>query len=69
MLNGDAIREGIIPCETNPETGALSRTGERFHGRATATVGSQKGNLRHACADCARRHHKLQKQRTGVLWE
>lgn len=68
-LNGDAIRKGLIPCETNPDTGGLSRTGQPFHAVAVLTAGSQKGNKRHVCAECADRFHRHQKQEGGILWE
>jgi hypothetical protein len=69
ITNGSAIRQGLIPCETNPATGGLSRTGEMFHARAAVTVGSQKANLRHVCDDCAARFHSYARQRSGILWE
>lgn len=67
--NSDAIQAGIIPCETNPASGLLSRTGDQFHGRAVVTVGSQKGGMRHVCASCALKYHRHQEQRPGVKWE
>lgn len=67
--NSDAIQANIIPCETNPTTGGLSRASDQFHGRAVVTVGSQKGQMRHVCTSCALKHHKHQKQRPGVKWE
>lgn len=68
MTNGEAIRKGSIPCETNPTTGDLSRTTEQFHARAVVTAGGRKGQLRHVCQRCAERHHGAQKHRAGVLW-
>lgn len=68
MLNGDAIKAGIIPCETNPASGGLSRTTKEFHAPATLTVGSQKGNKRHVCKDCANKHHGAQKRVDGIQW-
>jgi hypothetical protein len=68
-LNSDALRNGFIPCETNPETGGLSRTVEPYHARATVTVGQMKGSLRHVCHDCAHTFHQHQKLRHGVSWE
>lgn len=67
--NSDAIRYGLVPCETNPDTGGLSRTGQSFHAVATITVGSVRGNKKHVCAECAERYHRHQKQAGGVLWD
>lgn len=69
MLNGDAIHIGLVPCETNPVNGGLSRTLEEFHDSAFVTVGSQKGNKRHVCQSCADKHHKAQKQSHGIVWD
>lgn len=69
MTNGQAIRQGFVPCETNPETGGLSRTADVFHGRAVATVGLRKGEQRHVCLDCAQRFHKHLHHRPGVQWK
>lgn len=68
-LNADALRAGFIPCETNPETGGLSRTVHPYHAKACVTVGSQKGALRHVCLECAVTYHKHQERRIGVIWE
>lgn len=67
--NADMIRNGYIPCETNPDSGNLSQLSDLFHAHAFITVGQQKGNLRHVCSFCARRHHSDQKQRHGIKWE
>jgi hypothetical protein len=66
--NADALRAGIVPCETDPASGGLSRTLEPFHAAAELTAGSQRGSLRHVCAGCARAHHQHLRQRPGVLW-
>lgn len=69
-LNSNAIRAGLIPCETNPHTGALSRTLEPFHARATDTVGVNEGGRRHVCSECAEKHHKHLRRRVGmIVWE
>lgn len=67
--NGKAIRSGLTPCETNPATGQLSYCREPFHARATVTVGSSKGTLRHVCMECANRYHKDQVVRHGIKWD
>lgn len=67
--NGEAIRAGMIPCETSPQFGGLSRTGQTFHAAARVTVGAQKGNKRHVCLSCAERHHKHQPQVLGIVWD
>jgi hypothetical protein len=69
LTNGEMIRRGITPCETNDETGGLSKTKEPFHARALVTVGSMKTNLRHVCSECAAVFHRHQQQRAGILWE
>lgn len=67
--NADAIQAGYVPCETNPETGGLSRTGQPFHAVAKITVGQQRGNKRHVCPDCASHYHAIQKQVSGIVWD
>lgn len=69
QFNSDAIRAGLIPCETNPSTGGLSRTVEPFHVVATLTVGQQKNGKRHVCEPCAGKWHHLQQQARGVVWD
>jgi len=68
-LNSDALRDGLIPCETEPRYGGLSRTTHPFHAGATVTVGSQRGNRRHVCEQCAERWHKHQAREEGVQWD
>lgn len=67
--NSHAIRAGYVPCETNPDSGGLSKTGHAFHAVAVVTVGSVKGNKRHVCAECADRYHRHQKQEGGIVWD
>lgn len=67
--NGQAIRNGLIPCETDPDTGHLSRTTWPFHAVATYTTGSARGGFRHVCAGCLERHHKGLRVRSGIRWE
>lgn len=67
--NGNAIRDGLIPCETSPTFGGLARTMDAFHAVAAVTTGSQKGNKRHVCLDCATQHHRHQHQVPGVIWD
>jgi len=57
----------LIPCETNPETGAESRQFERFHAYAEVTIGT-KVPLRHVCRECAKKWHKSREQRLGIRW-
>lgn len=57
--NADAIRSGLIPCETNPDTGTLSRTADPFHALATYTVGRSKPR-RHVCNGCRLKYHSIQ---------
>lgn len=66
--NGEMIRAGVIPCETN-KYGGLARTGDAFHARAVLTVGQTRDGLRHVCEECALLYHRHQKQRAGILWE
>lgn len=68
-LNSDAIQAGLIPCETNPRTGGLSRTLEPFHAQAAETVGTNKDGRRHVCTECAVKHHKHLRRRPGIIWE
>lgn len=67
--NAAALRAGLTPCETDPARGGLSRTSHPFHGVAAVTVGSQRGNLRHVCEECAEKWHKHQERRGGVRWD
>lgn len=67
--NGQAIRIGLIPCDTAPQFGGLSRTVHPFHAVAEVTVGAHKGLRRHVCRNCAAAHHKHQPQVPGVVWE
>lgn len=67
--NADALRAGLIPCETDPRRGGLSYLSHTFHGIAAVTVGSFKGNRRHVCEECADKHHKHQERKEGVRWE
>jgi len=69
LTNAVVIRQGKIPCETNPDNGSLSRLSDPFHRLATLTVGSQKGNKRHVCEDCQRHYHEHQKCVGGVMWD
>jgi hypothetical protein len=69
-LNSDAIQAGLIPCETNPRTGALSRTLEPFHAKATETVGTGNDRRRHVCIECAEKHHRgLKRRRGAIVWK
>lgn len=68
-MNSNAIRAGAVPCETNPETGGLSRTLEAFHAVASLTVGQRKGEKRHVCEPCANKFHHLQQQARGIVWD
>lgn len=65
--NSMAIRDGIIPCENNPQRGTLSKLSERFHGAATVTTGSLNP-VTHCCKSCADKWHKHQEQRPGIRW-
>lgn len=55
--NGYAISKGVVPCETNPTTGKLSRTTEPFHARAEVTVGARVDQRRRVCVFCRGKHH------------
>jgi hypothetical protein len=56
---GEAISLGIIPCETNPETGKLARTGDPFHGAAEVTIGQRPtSQARRVCGACLAKHHR-----------
>ncbi len=67
--NAHAIRAGLMPCETNPVNGGLSRTVHQFHAVAAVTTGSQKGNKRHVCRDCAHKFHNAQHQVQRIVWD
>lgn len=65
--NRDTIQSGVIPCETDPYNGKLSRTLDPFHATATTTVGS-RGVLTHVCASCAERWHTHKERKPGIKW-
>lgn len=67
--NSDAIQDKMIPCETDPRSGELSRTLDPFHGQAVMTVGQVKGGRRHVCRECAEKHHKHLVWRMGIYWD
>ena len=69
FTNATAIRQGMVPCETNPDTGKLSMLHEVFHAQAVTTTGSMKGSKRHVCESCADKHHGLQHHQRGVKWD
>lgn len=69
ITNSTALKSGAVPCETNPKTGGLSRTGEIFHGEAVLTIGMLKGAKRHVCEYCAKTFHHLAKTVPGVVWD
>jgi len=66
--NAWGARHDVIPCETNPQTGALSRQREAFHARATMTVGAEGTERRHVCEPCQKRWHRFNKIERGVTW-
>ena len=67
-LNSDAIRAGLIPCETNPHTGSLSRTLEPFHAKAEVTIGKNVTTRRHVCFECKVKHHRSATTEPGIQW-
>lgn len=67
MTNGDYTISGVIPCETDPNTGYLSTLLQPFHAKATVTVGSRV-ELTHVCQSCAERWHTHKEHRDGVRW-
>lgn len=67
MTNRDALKQGVIPCESNPENGELSYTFNTFHAAATLTIKIIDGidskldvheKYVHLCFDCAVTHFK-----------
>lgn len=69
MTNSAAIQQGLIPCETNPRDGSLSRTVQPFHAVAVVTVGGRNGQLRHVCAGCLEKFHAKVHVQCGIVWE
>lgn len=66
--NAYHARHGVIPCETNPETGKLARMREGFHARATATIGADGAERRHVCETCRKSWHRFNKSEPGLAW-
>lgn len=68
LLNRDLIRLGLVPCETDPDTGGLSRTGDPAHALATWTVTGKGYESRHVCEECAAEFHSQRPIKEGVIW-
>ncbi len=66
--NGHLIHQGLVPCETNPDTGGLSHTGDRAHALAAFTVTGKGFESRHVCRECAIKFHMQRRIKEGVIW-
>lgn len=66
--NGELIRQGLIPCEVNPDTGGLSRTGDPAHALAVFTITGKGFESRHVCRECALKFYSNRPIKEGVLW-
>lgn len=68
VTNGWLIRHGHVPCESNPKTGGLSRTGDPAHALAEVTVSGRGFELRHVCRECAKDFYAHRPTKEGVIW-
>lgn len=66
--NGYLIRCGLVPCETNPDTGGLSRTGDPAHALAVFTITGKGFESRHVCRGCVLAFYANRPIKEGVIW-
>lgn len=68
VTNGYLIRQGFVPCETNPDTGGLSRTTDPAHALAVFTITGKGFESRHVCRECALTFYTHRPIKEGVIW-
>lgn len=68
VTNGRLIRQGLVPCEVNPRTGGISRTGDPAHALAVFTISGRGFESRHVCRECAMEFYANRPIKEGIHW-